>query len=199
MPLSTFHNARLVGQPPDQTFTVQIDTSTGTVACIAASGRPYLDHDGGPSHDLGAQYVGPSLIDNHVHFSMWALASRRLDLMDCTSAAQVLDRVRKWLALPHQETYLVGQRMRVGEWPDLDSMNRTTLDTLELECPLVLFFAGFHSLCANSAALRKLGHTPDSHTGILLEGDCFDASVLIGEQPADLLDDLIDLAAREAR
>lgn len=203
MSFTTFFNARLVGQPQDEAFTVQLDMSTGLISSITPSDLsarlPEPPKSAGAVHDLlGTQYLAPSLVDNHVHFSMWALASRRLDLMDCTSAVQVFDEVQQWLTLPHDEVWLVGQRMRVGEWQDLATMSRTSLDALEMERPLVLFFAGFHSLVANSAALRKLGHEAEGHSGLLLEGECFEASVHIGELSDDVLDALIDTAAQEA-
>lgn len=203
MSFTTFLNARLVGQPQCQTFTVQVDTSTGLISSIVSSKLstqpPQPPKGAGAVYDLlGTQYLAPSLIDNHVHFSMWALASRRLDLMDCTSASQVFARVRRWLSRPHNEVWLVGQRMRVGGWRDIDILNRASLDALEMERPLVLFFAGFHSLVANSAALRKLRYEPEGHSGILLERECFEASVDIGELSDEVLDALMDTAAQEA-
>lgn len=199
---STFLNARLAGQPSHHTYTVIVDSSSGLISSIdrTDSANPATGALSSDSlaYDLqGRAFLAPSLVDNHVHFSMWTLASQRLDLMDCTSAAQVLARVRDWLALPHDEPYLVGQRMRVGEWKDLDAMNRNSLDSLDSR-PLVLFVAGFHSLVANSAALKKLGHDPEGHSGILLEAECFAASVIIGELPDDLLDRLMEEAARAA-
>lgn len=144
-------------------------------------------------------YLSPSVIDNHTHFSSWALASARIDLYTARSAAEVLSRVKAWLpSQPQTEGYLVGQRMRVGDWTDVAAMNRTSLDEIEPSRPLAIFFAGFHSLCANSVALRMLGFEPEGHSGVLEEGDCFASWVKMNEVPEAVLDAAVDVAARNA-
>jgi hypothetical protein len=61
-------------------------------------------------------------------------------------------------------TWLVGQHMRMSDWPDLPSLTRSTLDALTAPYPdlhgslsIVLIFNGFHSLVTNSAGLRRFG------------------------------------------
>ncbi|GJN92614.1 hypothetical protein Rhopal_005649-T1 [Rhodotorula paludigena] len=148
-------------------------------------------------------YLAPSVVDSHTHFSSWALAAQRIDLYTALSAAEVLSRMRAWLPIarlhqPDPSLFLVGQRMRVGEWPDLPDMNRLALDALEPDRPLAIFFAGFHSLCANSHALKRLGHEPEGHSGVLEEKECFDAWVEINRISEDSVDAAVAQAAQNA-
>jgi predicted amidohydrolase YtcJ len=88
--------------------------------------------------------------------------------------------------------------MRVGEWPDLEKMSRESLDEIEPTRPLAIFFAGFHSLCANSLALVKLGFEAEGHSGVLEEADCFASWVKMNQVPESALDAAVDIAARNA-
>ncbi|BGP12396.1 hypothetical protein JCM10213_001999 [Rhodosporidiobolus nylandii] len=193
-----FTNALLVGSSSSKTYTVVV--RDGFVESIEPTGVAPAVLGGAQVWDLaGKLYLAPSLIDNHTHFSSWALASRRIDLYTAESAAEVLSRVKAWLpSQPNDGLYLVGQRMRVGSWPDLEQMNRLALDEVEPQRPLVIFFAGFHSLCANSAALKRLGFDPDGHTGVLEEAECFASWVKLNEVPEEALDKAVDDAARKA-
>ncbi|GAA6060982.1 hypothetical protein JCM10212_000668 [Sporobolomyces blumeae] len=198
MPGAVFRNARLVGLPG--LHTVVVGTS-GIVKSIApASESSETPFSSVEEHDLeGKAFVGPSLVDHHTHFSTWTLSTRRLDLYDCKSSREVLERVRPYLDEAHEgEPFIVAHKMRVGEWPEGDSMDRTKLDAIEPTRPLVILFAGLHSLCANSEALRRLGYEPDGHDGILLEGECFASFAKINDVPEDVLDGWIDEAARRA-
>ncbi|GAA5858773.1 hypothetical protein JCM8547_004982 [Rhodosporidiobolus lusitaniae] len=200
---TVFHNARLVGSASSSDFSTVV-VREGVVSSIEASGESVEVPERADVHDLrGSSFLAPSLIDNHTHFSSWALASQRIDLYTATSASEVLSRVAAWL--PTQKVgfnddglFLVGQRMRVGAWPDLPSMNREALDKLEPTRPLAIFFAGFHSLCANSVALRKLGFVAEGHSGVLEEAECFRSWVKLNEVPEEALDRVVDEAAKRA-
>ncbi|GAA6002722.1 hypothetical protein JCM10207_007644 [Rhodosporidiobolus poonsookiae] len=196
---TVFTNARLVGLETSQTYTVVVED--GLVASIEPSSGSAVLPAGATVHDLASSYLAPSVIDNHTHFSSWALVTRRLDLYTARSAAEVLERLGDWLATQSTEddgTFLVGQRMRVGEWPDLALMTRESLDALEPNRPLVSFFAGFHSLCANSLALERLGFKAAEHSGVLEEAECFAAWVKINKVPEEALDAAVEEAARKA-
>ncbi|GAA5827294.1 hypothetical protein JCM11251_001209 [Rhodosporidiobolus azoricus] len=193
-----FKNALLVGFDASQTFTVVV--RDGSIASIDSTSAYVNVPDDAVVHDLaGSFWLAPSVIDNHTHFSTWALAAKRIDLYTARSAAEVLARVGAWLPSQVDDgQFVVGQRMRVGEWPDLPLMNRESLDQLEPTRPLVIFFAGFHSLCANSLALKRLGFEPPGHTGVLEEAECFASWVKINQIPTEALDLAVDEAARKA-
>ncbi|GAA6016676.1 hypothetical protein JCM11491_000203 [Sporobolomyces phaffii] len=196
---TTFINARLVGRGSvEGTFTVVIGPA-GTVSSIEPSSHAQAPASDSVVHDLGGTlYLGPSLVDFHTHFTSWTLSTRRLDLYACKSSAEVLERVVPYVEAQRTEglPFIVAHKMRVGEWPAGDALSRADLDfTRE---PLVILFAGLHSLCANSEALRRLGYAPDGHDGILLEGECFATFAKLNDIAEDVLDRWVDQAASEA-
>jgi len=77
-------------------------------------------------------------------------------------------------------------------------MTKDVLDEITTTRPLVILFAGLHSLCANSMALRQLGHDPKVHDGILLEGDCFRTFSQLNAIPNEVLDQWVDETAADA-
>ncbi|GAA6054159.1 hypothetical protein JCM3770_003224 [Rhodotorula araucariae] len=196
-----FRAARLVDYEPYKLFDVLVND--GRVVSI----EPHVEAVSVAGVDTcikldGSVWIGPSLADFHTHFTTWALAAQRVDLYSAKSAREVFARLEQWLpsvCARQSRSFLVGQRMRVGDWPDLAAMNRTALDKLVQDRPLVAFFAGFHSLCANSAALKRLGIEPEGHSGVLAEAECFRAFSSINEVADDIKDAAVaDAACRAA-
>ncbi len=146
---------------------------------------------GGPELDLAGRWVTPGLWDNHVHFSQWALVSRRLDLSGATSAKHAAQLVRDGLVTGHPVPF-VGYGFRDGLWPD--APNLTDLDAASGTVPVVLVSADVHSVWLNTAALELFGHA-GHQTGLLREDAAFEI-----ERRIDTLSDAeIDaLAARAA-
>jgi hypothetical protein len=201
---TTFVNARLVGsQDTEGTYTVVV-SGEGQIESIqpSTSSQAQSAHASTSKvHDLKGQlYLAPSLLDAHTHFTSWTLSTRRLDLYDCKSSAEVLKLLKPYVEQQAKEEglpFIVAHKMRVGEWPEGDEMTRQLLDfTAE---PLVILFAGLHSLCANSEALRRLGYEAEGHDGILEEGDCFKTFEKLNDISEDILDRWVDAAATKAR
>ncbi|GAA5986054.1 hypothetical protein JCM5350_005514 [Sporobolomyces pararoseus] len=201
MATTTFINARLVGGPDsNERYTVVLGKE-GTISEIipTSEAQEVQAHDPNIYDLKGQLYLAPSLIDAHTHFTSWTLSTRRLDLYNCKSSAEVLELVKPYVEEQAKEEglpFIVAHKMRVGEWPEGDGMTRRLLDFTQE--PLVILFAGLHSLCANSEALRRLGHEPEGHDGILLEGDCFKTFEKLNDISEEILDRWIDEAAVKA-
>ncbi|RSH78665.1 uncharacterized protein EHS24_002394 [Apiotrichum porosum] len=174
-PRTLFLNAQLVGRPAGR-YSVLVQ---GGVIVSMSRGAILDIEDDMEIVDLeleGKQlWLSPSLVDWHTHFTMNAIASRRLDLSACTSAAQVLSTVKEALAAgTHDEGgRLVGVNLRAAGWADAADLNRTALDALS-DKPLVIIFNGYHSCVCNSPALEFHDiKVHDGHDGMLLEADAF--------------------------
>ncbi|KRC63216.1 amidohydrolase [Agromyces sp. Root81] len=120
--------------------------------------------------DVDGRFVVPGLYDRHVHFSQWAMVSRRLDLAGAESAAAVARLVETSVAGGDVE--VIGFGYRDGLWADAPT--RAVLDAVSGEVPVVLVSADLHACWLNSAALRRHGASElAGASGVLREDDCF--------------------------
>ncbi|GMK56144.1 hypothetical protein CspeluHIS016_0212000 [Cutaneotrichosporon spelunceum] len=196
-PSTLFTNAKLVGRPAGN-YNVLIQD--GVVKSITEDDMSLPE--GIETIDLKGQWLSPSLIDWHTHFTMNAIASRRLNFYTALSAKEVLEAVRKAINDPAYDEggRLVGVNVRVGEWTDLPDLNREALDAISHK-PIVLILNGYHSGVLNTAALAINGLTPEQYpTGVLEEEPAFAMWGKLQETaPTDVVDRWVaDEAARAA-
>lgn len=145
----------------------------------------------GEGVDLDGRWISPGLWDNHVHFSQWALHSRRLDLSTANSAKEAADMV----ASLRPSEPVVGGGFRDGLWADAPSLE--LLDSAAGHVPVVLVSGDLHSVWLNSSALELHGHRGHP-TGLLREDDAFEVTRAIGTVPDNVLDNWALDAARAA-
>ncbi len=106
--------------------------------------------------DAADATVTPGLVDAHLHLVPWAQARRQPDLRGARTRAAALAIVRAALdALPKGITPLVGRGWDESEWES--PPDRSALDALAPERPVLLHRHDFHALWVNSAALRAAG------------------------------------------
>jgi len=156
---------------------------------------------------LGERWIIPGLWDNHVHFTQWALAARRLDLSHANSAAEaaVLVGERMLSAFAAGETgaggqdtpeqTFVGTGFRDGLWPDAPTY--ALLDAVSGGAPVVLVSGDLHSCWLNSAALARYGLL-DHPTGLLREEQAFEVVRALDTVSEAVMDAWVDEAARTA-
>ena len=143
----------------------------------------------GEGIDAGSRWASPGLWDNHVHFSQWALQSKRFDVSEARSAAEVADMVGEVVA----GSFFVGVGFRDGLWPDVPTA--AVLDVTTGDVPVVLVSADLHSAWLNSAALAHFG---ESGSGLLREEPAFAVTRAVGELQSELLDGWAIEAGRAA-
>ncbi len=145
--------------------------------------------------DLEGRWLMPGLWDNHVHFTQWALQSRRLDVSSATSAAETAQLVAAAVAASPESTQpFVAVGFRDGLWPDEPGL--ADLDAASTG-PVVVVSGDLHSVWLNSPALRLYG-VNDSTTGLVREGEAFRILGLLDTVDDVVLDDWADAAARAA-
>ncbi len=101
-------SARLLGEREPSDVLV----SGGAVARIA----PGLEPGRAEALDLEGRTLIRGLRDEHVHFTQWTLATRRLDLGTASSAAEVAELVAA-VDITGDDV-IVGVGFRDGLWPD---------------------------------------------------------------------------------
>lgn len=120
----------------------------------------------GAGESFDGRWVVPGLWDHHVHFTQWALTSRRVDLSTATSAAEAAAIARA----ARDRGLIVGANFRDGVWADAPTAQ--LLDAATGDVPAVLVSADLHAVWLNSAALARFGHAGHP-TGLLKEDDAF--------------------------
>ncbi|MBU1589272.1 MAG: amidohydrolase family protein [Actinobacteria bacterium] len=138
-------------------------------------------------------WVSPGLWDHHVHFTQWALTSRRVDLAGATSAREAADVI----AGIRDRDLIVGANFRDAVWPD--SPSAELLDAATGGTPAVLVSADLHAVWLNSAALQLFGHAGHP-TGLLKEDDAFAIHARLDTVSDEIVDGWAgDAAAAAAR
>jgi predicted amidohydrolase YtcJ len=142
------------------------------------------DHTGHAERiELDGRTVLPGLWDNHVHFTQWALTSRRIDLSAADSAAAAAELVRERAGAESGEQ-IIGFGFRDGLWPDAPS--REVLDPAA-SGPVVLVSGDLHCVWLNSVALKLYGFA-EHPTGLLREDDAFAVVRALESVPDEISD-----------
>ncbi|QWT22929.1 amidohydrolase family protein [Subtercola sp. PAMC28395] len=155
-------------------------------------------------HELDGRFFMPGLWDNHVHFTQWALFSRRVDLSGAESARDVegLLRAHRQAEASGREPAggaIIGVGVRDGMWADPGALDRHLLDRVSPGHPVILASGDLHGCWLNSAALALHG-LGDHPTGHLREDDCFAVLSSLDDVPEKLGDAFVaDAAAAAAR
>ena len=121
------------------------------ITSLAGPGASTLDARGGT--------VTPAFTDAHIHLVAWARSRGALELFDCASRAQALERVAGYLARHPAggdgHDVVVGRGWDANPWHD--APDRASLDRVTGSRPVILHSKDFHSLWVNSAALARAG------------------------------------------
>ncbi|WP_244971362.1 amidohydrolase [Paramicrobacterium chengjingii] len=185
--VQTLTRARLIDSPHpvDIELTDAVITDIRPTASRPATGEP-IDVDG--------RVVIPGLWDHHVHFTLWSITSKRVDVSGATSAAETAALLGR-AARQHHDGPLVGVGFRDALWSDRPSA--TLLDAVAGEIPVVLLSADLHAVWLNTAALHRFGY-PSDHSGLLTEDAAFAVQGQLDEIPEPVSDAWADDAARAA-
>ena len=160
-----------------------------------------------PRYDLPETLVTPGFVDGHTHFALWGLGRRRVQLAGCVTREAAVARVA---AAGPVQGWVIGQGWDANGWTH--APDRHALDAVRGE-PVYLDSLDVHAAWVNSAALAVAGidrDTPDppggrivrdgtgAPTGLLLERAVELVARRLPEPPAELLDEALRDAQREA-
>lgn len=178
---------------PGRDDRVDVHVQNGIIASIAPAGTAVPS--GARRIELDGRFVVPGLHDRHVHFSQWAMWSRRLDLAGVESAAAAAALVAASIDAGAAE--IVGGGYRDGLWPDAPT--RAILDGVSGDVPVVLIAGDLHACWLNTAAARRhdVEHLA-GESGVLREGDCFRLTRELDDVADDVLDEWVAEAAAAA-
>lgn len=168
-------NARLwaPGAPSESLIDVALDG--GKIAALGHS----LEASAGTAEvvDLEGRWLMPSLVDHHVHFTLWAKHRARLDVSGQASAAAAAAVVESAIR-GFEGELLIGRGFQDALWPDEPTAALLDDAAVRAGAPhvgVVLLSHDLHSVWVSSVAARRFG-VPG---GLLREAAAFDLEIAV--------------------
>lgn len=138
--------------------------------------------------DAGGKFIYPGFIDAHAHFVGYGTSLQRVSLVGTSSWSDCLDKVKAYAA-ENKEGWITGRGWDQNDWPVQAFPDKTELDTLFPDRPVLLTRIDGHAAIANQAALDLAGIKPgDTLTGGSIEEQ-------EGSLTGILIDNAIDLVS----
>ncbi|MBT3338262.1 MAG: amidohydrolase [Anaerolineae bacterium] len=158
--------------------------------------------------DLQGRRVLPGLTDAHIHFYEWALLLLGLTLDDVRSLDEVQNRVREAAIAAKPGEWIVGQGWNQDSWDQPKMPDKTDLDAIAPDNPVILWRKDLHLAWVNSRALEAAGinvSTPDPNMGVIQRDEKGAPNGLLNELAINLVravmpvasDALLDAAMRK--
>jgi predicted amidohydrolase YtcJ len=137
--------------------------------------------------DAGGKPVFPGLIDGHCHFYGYATGFRKsVNLKGTGSFDEIMGMLRKYHET-HNSAWIIGRGWDQNDWEVKEFPDKSELDQLFPENPVVLTRVDGHAVLANNEALRRAGITARTKV------DGGDVVLKNGEPTGILLDNAADL------
>lgn len=111
--------------------------------------------------DVQGDAVFPGFIDAHCHFTGYAADSWKCDLTGTTSFSDVLERIRTYAAQAPQE-WIYGRGWDQNDWADKQFPDKSELDRLFPDRPVLLKRVDGHAVLVNQKALDLAGLRADT-------------------------------------
>lgn len=140
--------------------------------------------------DAGGKFIYPGFIDAHAHFVGYGSSLQRVNLVGAANWNECLDRVKTYAA-ENKEGWITGRGWDQNDWPVRAFPDKSELDTLFPDRPVLLTRIDGHAAIANQAALDLAGIQPgDTLTGGSIEEQ-------EGSLTGILVDNAIDLVSKK--
>ncbi|HMI01652.1 MAG TPA: amidohydrolase [Pedobacter sp.] len=108
--------------------------------------------------DAMGKTVYPGFIDSHAHFFGYGQSLQTADLRETQSWEEVCSRLTEF-ARTHSDGWLIGNGWDQNDWPDRQFPDKTKLDQLFPDRPVLLTRIDGHAAIANQKALTEAGLT----------------------------------------
>ncbi|HZZ66894.1 MAG TPA: amidohydrolase [Phenylobacterium sp.] len=123
--------------------------------------------------DLKGSALYPGFTDCHAHLDGIGDRELTLNLEGSKSAAEVTERLKAYIAEHHPTGTIVGRGWIETGWPEHRFLDKSDIDKVAPDQPVILTRADGHALTANSAALKAAhigASTPAPFGGQILKG-----------------------------
>lgn len=141
--------------------------------------------------NLRGKAVIPAFTDCHVHFLSWALSLKRANLDGISDFKEVLGKIKEAGKELSPGEWLLGRGWNKNLWRDSDFPNKTDLDTILPDSPILLRSKDGHTIWVNSLALKlaKIDrNTSDPEGGLIARNPKGEPTGILHENACLLLD-----------
>jgi predicted amidohydrolase YtcJ len=138
------------------------------VLAVGGDGVLALRRDATEVVDLRGRTVSPGFIDAHHHITLAAWYARGVDLLDCRSVAEALERVSAGVADASDNGWFFAYNYSPRHFGRGHGLTRADLDRVAGDLPVLVMHFSFHEAIVSSAGLRAAGidrSTPDPFGG----------------------------------
>jgi predicted amidohydrolase YtcJ len=142
----------------------------------------------GKIRDLSGRHVYPGMIDAHSHFHAYGLGLDQLDLTTSYSFDDMIQKVETY-ARSYPGEWIIGRGWDQNDWEETAFPNKTRLDLLFPDRPVILKRVDGHAALVNSKALQLAGIGPQTN----IEGGSIE--IKNGQITGILLDNAVDLVS----
>ncbi len=127
--------------------------------------------------DAGKRFVYPGFIDAHCHFLAYGRMLQDVDLIETKSFSEVIERLKSFQP-KNGRGWIIGRGWDQNDWTVQEFPDRSQLDSLFPETPVVLRRVDGHAMLVNGKALELAKITPgqqvsggeiDFNRGILID------------------------------
>ena len=162
----------------------------GKILALGSSEEIRKDYPATEAVDAQGKAVYPGFIDAHAHFYGYGESLQTADLTGTKSWAEVVQ-ILSTFAKSHPKGWLIGRGWDQNDWANKEFPNRTDLDKLFPNQPVLLTRVDGHAAIANATALKAAGITKSYKItgGDIVEKD--------GRPSGLLVDNAVDLVTNK--
>lgn len=184
------HNARVY--TIDSAFSVSeaIAIKDGKIFATGTSADLLDTYESKEKLNAEGKFVYPGLIDAHAHFYNYGFSLQSAQLEGTTSWEEVLDKLQSF-ASKNPEGWLTGRGWDQNDWPVKEFPDKSRLDSLFPDRPVIITRIDGHAAIANQKALDLAG----VKAGRKITGG--DVEVRNGKLTGVLVDNAVDLVSEK--
>ncbi|HZH01800.1 MAG TPA: amidohydrolase, partial [Flavisolibacter sp.] len=182
------YNARVY--TVDSTFSIAeaLAVKDGKIEAIGTTKELTEKYEAKEKIDAGGKFIYPGLIDAHAHFYRYGLGLQTADLVDTESWEDIIARLQTF-AQTNTEGWLIGRGWDQNDWTTKEYPDKSRLDSIFPDRPVLLTRVDGHAAIANQKALDAAG----IQTGMQITGG--DVEERNGQLTGILIDNAVDLVS----
>ncbi|HSH64968.1 MAG TPA: amidohydrolase, partial [Bacteroidia bacterium] len=147
--------------------------------------------------DAKGKFIYPGLIDSHCHFYPYGIGLQEADLVGTNSFDEVIQRLTEF-SKNNKRSWIIGRGWDQNDWDVKEFPDKTTLDELFKDIPVLIYRVDGHAALANSAAL-KLANVTSSRkiTGGVIGLKNKELTGILVDNAVDLVQDVIPAPSKK--